>query len=160
VRKVVSIAMLAGILITAGVSRGAEPAYREDIEKRTEQNTDFRHVLFTGHNIQVVAMALRPGENIGAEVHAKVDQCFFFTKGTGQAVIDGAPSSVQKGGALCVPAGTRHDIRNTGGETLKLFTTYAPPQHPAGTVHHTKADAQAAEGSQPAERSRPAQPVH
>jgi mannose-6-phosphate isomerase-like protein (cupin superfamily) len=148
-RKLLSVSALAWIVTSAGFSHAAEPAYREDIEKRTDQNNDFRHVLFTGKNVQLVAMALKPGENIGEEVHPKVDQCFFFTKGTAQAVLDGQPSNVGKNDVVCVPAGTRHDIRNTGAETLKLFTSYSPPQHPPGTVHHTKADAARAEKAAP-----------
>jgi mannose-6-phosphate isomerase-like protein (cupin superfamily) len=111
------------------------------------ENTDFRHVLFTGHNIQVVAMSLRPGEDIGEEVHDRVDQCFFFVRGMAQTTVGGNTASADKKGVLCVPAGTRHNVRNKGREDLKLFTTYAPPQHPPGTVHHTKADAERAEES-------------
>jgi mannose-6-phosphate isomerase-like protein (cupin superfamily) len=144
--KPVCIIALGCILTTATVSRAEEPVFRGDIVKLTERNTDFRHVLFTGRNVQVVAMALPPGEDIGAEVH-KVDQCFFFVQGSGQAIIEGSNASVGKDGVLCVPAGTRHNIRNAGREPLKLYTTYSPPQHPPGTVHHTKAEAQRAEES-------------
>ena len=137
-------AVFAGIVAAAAVGQAAAPVYRDDIEKSTDNNTDFRKVLFTGQNIQIVAMALRPGEEIGAEVH-KVDQCFFVTEGTGKAVIDGTASRIGEHSVLCVPAGTRHNIRNDGSDSLKLFTTYAPPEHPPGTVHHTKAEAQEAE---------------
>jgi mannose-6-phosphate isomerase-like protein (cupin superfamily) len=143
----ISMTAIACVVGAVRIGHGAQPAYREDIAKRTDQNTDFRRVLFTGQHIQIVAMALQPGESIGEEVH-KVDQCLFFTKGTGQAVIDGNPSDVAKNDVVCVPAGTRHDIRNTGRGALKLFTSYAPPQHPPGTVHHTKAEAEKAEAAE------------
>jgi mannose-6-phosphate isomerase-like protein (cupin superfamily) len=139
-----SVAALAVVLGTSGVSRGEEAVFRGDIDKLTEQNNDFRHVLFTGHNVQIVAMSLKPAEEIGEEVH-QVDQCFFFVKGTAQTIIAGRTSTMGGNGVLCVPAGTRHNIRNAGREPLKLYTSYSPPQHPAGTVHHTKADAERAE---------------
>lgn len=151
--KLTSTAVLAFVITVAGISRGDEPPFRGDIGELTEQNTDFRHVLFTGRNIQVVAMALRPGEDIGEEVH-KVDQCFFFVRGTAQTIVGGNTASAYKNGVLCVPAGTRHDVRNSGKEDLKLYTTYAPPQHPPGTVHHTKADAQRAEGAPPPRKGK------
>ena len=118
--------------------------FRGDIEKLTEKNTDFRRVLFTGAHIQIVAMSLAPNEEIGAETHP-VDQCFFFEQGDGQAVLADKVSPVKEDDALCVPAGMRHNIRNTGKKPLKLFTTYSPPQHPPGTVHHTKQEAEQAE---------------
>jgi mannose-6-phosphate isomerase-like protein (cupin superfamily) len=145
--KSISSAVFAGVVSAAAIGQAAAPVYRDDIEKRTDKNTDFRNVLFTGKNIQIVAMALRPGEEIGEEVH-KVDQCFFVTEGMAQAVIDGNASRIGEHSVLCVPAGTRHNIRNDGTDALKLFTTYAPPQHPPGTVHHTKADAQKAEAAE------------
>jgi mannose-6-phosphate isomerase-like protein (cupin superfamily) len=150
--KPFGIALVTFVLITAtpAFGRAAEP-YRGNVEAQTEENEDFRHVLFTGRNIQVVAMALRPGEAIGQEVHA-VDQCFFFVDGRAQTVVEGKSANAGKNGVLCVPAGTRHDIRNVGRDSLKLFTTYAPPQHPAGTVHRTKADAQRAEAAQQQEK--------
>jgi len=145
-RKLSSIAVLVLLFTTPTISHGQGPAFRSDLRKTTEQNTDFRRVLFTGRNIQIVAMALRPGEDIGEEVH-KVDQCFFFVTGTAQTTSEGSTTSIGKDGVLCVPAGTRHNIRNAGRDPLKLFTTYAPPQHPTGTVHHTKAEAQRAEAA-------------
>lgn len=145
--KWMSTAVFALVLAAADVSRAEESPFRGDIAKLTEQNTDFRHVLFTGHNIQIVAMALRPGEDIGEEVH-KVDQCFFLVQGTAQTIVEGSDVTIGKNGVLCVPAGMRHNIRNNDRELLKLYTTYAPPQHPPGTVHHTKADAQRAEESE------------
>jgi mannose-6-phosphate isomerase-like protein (cupin superfamily) len=112
-----------------------------DAHALAAQNDDFRHVLFTGPHTQLVAMALAPGEDIGAEVHGTVDQCFFVESGTGEATLDGKTFPLDEHAVVCVPSGTRHDVRNTGAGTLKLLTTYSPPQHAPGTVHHTKADA-------------------
>jgi len=146
--KLTSTAVLAVVVTVSGISRAEESPFRGDMGQLTERNTDFRHVLFTGRNIQVVAMALHPGEDIGDEVH-KVDQCFFVVRGTAQTNVGGSTARANENGALCVPAGTHHNIRNDGREDLKLYTTYAPPQHPPGTVHHTKADAQRAEEAPP-----------
>ena len=135
---------LTGLTVAAGAVGFAQttPApFRGDIEKLTEQNSDFRRVLFTGAHVQIVAMSLAPNEDIGAETH-DVDQCFFFVEGEGQAVVADKPSPVKEDGVLCVPAGMRHNVRNTGRKPLKLFTSYSPPEHPPGTVHHNKQDAQ------------------
>ena len=142
----------AAIVAVMAVGGGLEAAERGsavkpfhgDIEKLTEQNADFRRVLFTGAHTQVVAMSIAAGEEIGDEVH-RVDQCFFFVDGKGQSVISGQTATVEKDAAVCVPAGLHHNIRNTGSEPLKLYTIYSPPQHPAGTIHHTKQDAERAE---------------
>ena len=113
----------------------------DDIEKRTEDNGDFRRVLYTGSNMQLVRMALQPGEEIGSEIHDDRDQFFRVEAGSGEIVIDGATSPVKADMAMIVPAGARHNVRNTGSEPLKLYTLYAPPEHRDGTVHATKADA-------------------
>ncbi len=113
----------------------------DDIEKRTEDNGDFRRVLYTGSNMQLVLMALQPGEEIGSEVHDDRDQFFRVEAGSGEIVIDGATSPVEADMAMIVPAGARHNVRNTGDVPLKLYTLYAPPEHREGTVHATKADA-------------------
>lgn len=134
------------LLALPGVAQA--PIFKGDFEDLAEQNTDFRRVLFTGKNLQVVAMSIPGGEEIGEEVH-KSDQCFFFIDGDAEAIIEGNSSKVGEDGMLCVPAGTRHNIRNTGGEDLKLLTAYGPPAHPPGTVHRTKAEAQQAEGAAP-----------
>ncbi|MDP3762162.1 MAG: cupin domain-containing protein [Ramlibacter sp.] len=114
----------------------------QDIEKVAVENDEFRRVLYTAHHCQLVVMALRPGEEIGMEVH-DVDQFFRVEEGAGEAVIDGVRTAVQSGFALVVPAGARHNIVNTGSEALKLYTLYAPPHHKDGTVHHTRAEAEA-----------------
>ena len=118
-----------------------------DAKKSAKDNSSFRKVLFTGTRTQLVVMALLPGEEIGAEVHAAVDQLLYVVKGQGTAVRGDAREALGKGAMFCVPAGTTHNVINTGEETLKLLTVYSPPQHAAGTVHETKAEADAAEQS-------------
>jgi mannose-6-phosphate isomerase-like protein (cupin superfamily) len=113
----------------------------DDIEKLTEDNDDFRRVLYTGHHMQLVLMSLKPGEEIGEEVHKNRDQFFRVEEGQGEVVIDGRRTKIESEFAIVVPAGARHNIRNTGDEPLKLYTLYGPPEHADGTVHVTKADA-------------------
>ena len=115
----------------------------DDIEDRTEKNSDFRRVLYTGKQMQLVLMALRPGEEIGEEIHPDRDQFFRVEKGTGEVWIDGHKTRIKRDVAIVVPAGARHNIKNTGSEALKLYTLYAPPEHVDGTVHVTRAAAQA-----------------
>ena len=115
----------------------------EDIEHKTEENSDFRHVLYTGKNMQLVLMALKAGEEIGEEVHPDRDQFFRVETGEGEAWIDGTKKKIKSDTGIVVPAGARHNIKNTGHETLKLYTIYAPPEHADKTVQKTKAEAQA-----------------
>jgi mannose-6-phosphate isomerase-like protein (cupin superfamily) len=115
----------------------------DDIEKRTEDNRAFRRVLYTGKHMQLVLMSLQPGEDIGEETHDEVDQFFRVEKGTGEVFIDGRTTPVESDTAIIVPAGARHNIRNTGEKPLQLYTLYAPPEHEDGTVQVTKADAEA-----------------
>lgn len=117
----------------------------DDIETLTEENTDFRRVLYTGKKLQLVLMALQPGEEIGEEVHEDRDQFFRVEKGKGEIVIDGASTKIKSDVAMIVPAGARHNVRNTGDKALRLYTLYAPPEHIDGTVHATKADAEASD---------------
>ena len=120
--------------------------YKDNIEKITLSNTFFRTVLFTGKHAQLVAMSLKPGEEIGMEVHENVDQFFRFEKGTGKVIMNGEEHEVGDGDAVIVPAGTNHNIINTSQtEDLKLYTLYSPPNHPDGTIHKTKSDAEEAE---------------
>lgn len=114
----------------------------QDIESLAAQNDDFRRVLYTAGHCQLVAMALRPGEEIGAEVHT-LDQFFRVEVGTGEVVLDGVRTPVRAGFAVVVPAGVNHNLVNTGPGPLKLYTLYAPPNHRDGTVHHTRGDAEA-----------------
>jgi len=116
-----------------------------NIEDRTEENKDFRHVLYTGPHMQLVLMALKPGEEIGQELHESVDQFFRVEKGKGEVWIDGKTTKIESDMAIIVPAGARHNIRNTGDKPLKLYTLYAPPQHADGTVQATRAEAEASE---------------
>lgn len=118
--------------------------FLDDIEKRTESNRDFRRVLYTGRHMQLVLMSLEPGEEIGEEVHEDTDQFFRVEDGKGEVTIDGRTTSIESDVAIVVPAGARHNIRNTGDDDLKLYTLYAPPHHADGTVHHTREDAERA----------------
>jgi mannose-6-phosphate isomerase-like protein (cupin superfamily) len=115
----------------------------DNIEELTEDNPDFRRVLYTAKRIQLVLMALRPGEDIGEEVHHDRDQFFRVETGKGEIWIDGVMTKVEDDMAMIVPAGARHNVKNTGGKPLKLYTLYAPPEHIDGTVHATKSDASA-----------------
>jgi mannose-6-phosphate isomerase-like protein (cupin superfamily) len=119
------------------------------IEGLTLENGCFRQVLFTAEHAQLVLMSLLPGEEIGAEVHAGVDQFFRIESGEARFVFDGNEERlVRSGDAVVVPAKTRHNVINASkSEPLKLYTIYSPPNHPDGTVHETKADAEAAERS-------------
>ena len=117
--------------------------HHDDIEQQTKGNADFRRVLYTGKHLQLVLMALRPGEEIGAEVHPDNDQFFRVDSGSGVVTIDGKDSKISDGFAVVVPAGSRHNIKNDGTEPLKLYTLYGPPDHKDKTVHKTKADAEA-----------------
>jgi|NGEPerStandDraft_6_1074524.scaffolds.fasta_scaffold34023_2 mannose-6-phosphate isomerase-like protein (cupin superfamily) len=116
--------------------------YVQDIESLAVKNNDFRRVLYTAENCQLVLMALKPKEEIGAEVH-KLDQFFRVEEGSGEAVLDGVRTAIHAGFAVVVPAGIKHNIINTGSVPLKLYTIYAPPNHRDGVVHHTRADAEA-----------------
>jgi mannose-6-phosphate isomerase-like protein (cupin superfamily) len=111
----------------------------DNIEALTEDNEDFRRVLYTGHHLQLVLMALKPGEEIGEEVHEDRDQFFRVEDGNGHVVIDGARHAIEDDDAIIVPAGARHNVINTGRGTLILYTLYGPPEHRDGVVHATKA---------------------
>ncbi|MEI6437283.1 MAG: cupin domain-containing protein [Candidatus Omnitrophota bacterium] len=114
----------------------------QDIDGLTIRNEDFRQVLYTAKNSQLVVMSLKPGEDIGMEVH-KVDQFFRLEAGSGEAVLNGVRTPIQAGFAVIVPAGMQHDIVNTGSVALKLYTIYSPPNHRDGVVHKVRSDAQA-----------------
>jgi len=123
---------------TGGV---AMKGYVQNIEDITVKNEEFRRVLYTARNCQLVVMALKPKEEIGMEVH-KLDQFFRVEEGSGEAVLDGVRTAIRAGFAVIVPAGTNHNIINTGSVPLKLYTLYAPPNHRDGVVHHTRAEAE------------------
>jgi len=121
--------------------------YAGSIEKETLKNKFFRRVLFTGKHAQLVVMCLQGGEDIGNEVHPDVDQFFRIETGEAKFVFNGKEEHVVgEGGAVIVPAGTYHNVINTSKtKLLQLYTVYSPPNHPDGTVHRTKAEAEAAE---------------
>lgn len=117
--------------------------YHANIEKLTLANKNFRQVLFTAPHTQLVLMSLLPGEEIGLEVHNKVDQFFRFEKGIGKIILEGEETIIGDGDVAIVPAGTKHNVINTSTmDDLKLYTIYSPANHPDGTVHSTKADAE------------------
>ena len=121
--------------------------YVGPIESQTLKNSYFRQVLFTGEHCQLVVMCLKGGEEIGNEVHAGTDQFFRIEEGEAKFVFNGTEEHVvHDGEAVVVPAGTYHNVINTSKtKALKLYTVYSPPNHPAGTIHKTKAEAEKAE---------------
>jgi len=120
--------------------------YITNIEEKTLQNSNFRQVLYTGKFSQLVLMCLKPGEDIGLEVHDHVDQFFRIDSGEGKIIIDGEETAVSDGWAFIVPAGSEHNLVNTSPDKyLKLYTIYSPANHPDGTIHKTREEAMEAE---------------
>jgi mannose-6-phosphate isomerase-like protein (cupin superfamily) len=117
--------------------------YVDDIQRQTLDNDHFRKVLYTGKHLQLVLMTLQPGEEIGAEVHDDRDQFFRFEDGEGEVIIDGKTHKVEDDFGVIVPAGARHNVRNTGKEPLRLYSIYGPPEHKDQVVHTDKAQAEA-----------------
>jgi len=117
--------------------------YCDNIEKLTVENEDFRRVLYTGGHLQLVLMTLRPGEEIGSEVHEDRDQFFRFEQGSGAVDIDGVENRVEEDFAVIVPAGARHNVRNTGSGPLRLYTIYGPPEHVDRLIESSRAEAMA-----------------
>ena len=113
--------------------------YITNIEQTTLENTDYRRVLYTAKNSQLVLMNLQPGDEIGTEVH-ELDQFIRIEQGSAKAIFDGVEHDVASDFALVIPAGTRHNVINTGETELKLYTIYSPPEHKDGVVHATKHD--------------------
>ncbi len=116
-----------------------------DIDALVRKNDDFRREVRTAEHSQIVLMTIPPGGEIGDEVHEGIDQTLVFEEGEAEAVIAGESSTVRAGQVVLVPAGTRHNFINRGSGPLRLWTVYAPPEHRPGTIHHTKAEADAAE---------------
>lgn len=117
--------------------------YAISIEEETKKNTDFRRVLYTAAHSQLVLMCVRPGCELGEEVHKLSDQFFRFEAGKGKAVIDGVEHPIKEGISVVVPSGARHNIINTSKtEDLKFYTIYSPPHHRDGVVHHTQEEAE------------------
>ena len=121
------------------------PIYVENIEKDTLENDNFRKVLTTNKFSQLVVMNLKPGENIGMEVHDDVDQFIRIEKGSGKAVLDGKDYPIEDDFAVVIPAGTEHDIINESDGEMKLYSIYSPAEHSDGTIHKDKAEAEAYE---------------
>jgi mannose-6-phosphate isomerase-like protein (cupin superfamily) len=116
--------------------------YVLDLERETISNTDFRRVIFTGHDLQLVLMTIAPGEELGAEIHPDHDQFIRVESGVGHVVLERRKFPVTHGSAIIVPAGIEHNVVNTSRtQPLRLYTLYGPPEHPFDTVHRTKADA-------------------
>lgn len=117
--------------------------YQTNIVKAAGENQDFRHVLFTGVKSQLVVMNILPGGEVGQETHKHTEQTLYFQSGTGVAILDGKTTPIGPGDVVVVTPGTQHNFRNTGSTPMKIFTTYAPPNHIDGRVQKTKADADA-----------------
>ncbi len=118
--------------------------YITNIEQDSIENNNFRKVLYTAKNSQLVLMSLQPGEEIGSEVH-HLDQFIRIEAGSGKTILDGIEHNISDGFAVIVPSGVEHNIINTSSEVMKLYTVYSPPNHKDGTVHTTKAEAEADE---------------
>jgi mannose-6-phosphate isomerase-like protein (cupin superfamily) len=127
--------------MSEGKGTQAARFYAEDVTELARRNENFRQVLFTTGRSQLVLMAIRAGEEIGEETHDDVDQVLAFVEGEGEAVLGGERLPVRAGSVVVVPAGTRHNFITKGEATLKLYTVYTPPEHPDGTLHRTKAEA-------------------
>ena len=118
---------------------------RRDMFEAAKENDAFRRELVTGPHSQIVLMTIQPGDEIGEEVHDHVDQVLIFVEGDGRSVVEGREAPVRPNDVGFVSAGTRHNFVNDGGSPLRLISIYSPPEHPAGTVHLTKEEADAAE---------------
>lgn len=124
--------------------------YLINIEEKSLENDYFREVLFTAPHSQLVVMSLQPGEEIGLETHDDRDQFIRIEAGTGKAILNGEENELADGSAVVIPAGTEHNIINTSKvDALKLYTIYSPPEHPDGTIHKNKAEAEAYEKEHP-----------
>jgi mannose-6-phosphate isomerase-like protein (cupin superfamily) len=117
--------------------------FESNIEKDALENTNFRKVLYTGKHLQLVLMSLKPGEEIGEEIHSNIDQFFRFESGKGKCIINGNKYNVENGDVIVVPAGAKHNVINTdAAKELKLYTIYSPPNHEEGITRATKEDAE------------------
>ena len=117
--------------------------YVTNIEEDTLENEDYRRVLFTGRNTQLVLMTVQPGDETGLETHEEHDQFIRVESGEGRAILDGQEYTLADGSALVIPAGAEHNVINTSStKPLKLYTVYTPPEHPDGTIHKNKAEAE------------------
>lgn len=119
-----------------------EKTYITDIHRATRENDNFRKVLFTTKLSQLVVMSIPAGEDIGEETHDDIDQILTIVEGAGEAVLEGKSSEVGVGSSVVVPAGVKHNFITKGGQPMKLYTIYTPPDHKDGTIHRTKHDAE------------------
>lgn len=117
--------------------------YLGDVISQAKNNTNFRTVIFTGAQSQLVVMDIKPGEDVGEEIHEHVEQTLFFLSGSGKAVFNGKEQPFKAGDVAVVTPGTKHNFINTGTESVKIYTVYAPPNHIDGRIHKTKHDAEA-----------------
>lgn len=115
--------------------------YVADIEKLTLENNNFRKVLYTGKNLQLVLMTIQPSDDIGEEVHEEHDQFFRVEEGNGEVLIDGVTTKIKNDDVVIVPAGAVHNVINTGIEPLRLYTIYSPPEHRYDVINATRAEA-------------------
>lgn len=120
-------------------------SYHINARDAAEQSADFRRVLFTGTKSQLVIMNIPPGGEVGEETHDHVEQTLYIHTGAGEGMLNGETFPLAPGETIVVTPGTRHNFKNTGTEPMKIITTYSPPNHIDGRVHHTKADADADE---------------
>lgn len=126
-----------------GESAKVDTPYLADVVKLAKGNENFRQVLFTTELSQLVLMSIPVGGEIGSEIHSGIDQVLSIVEGEGESILNSKKDKVATGSVIVVPAGTRHNFVNTGALSLKLYTIYAPPDHAPGTVHRTKAEAEA-----------------
>lgn len=140
---VLALALAAGAAGLAQARGGGATSYHANLVQLARDNQAFRRVVNTGDKSQLVLMSLPPGEDIGQETHARVEQTIVCVAGEGRLSLDGAESRFGPGDVVVIPPGTRHDITNVGNTPLRLYTIYVPPSHLDKRVHATKADAQA-----------------
>ncbi len=124
------------------------PRPNADLVQSARDNDAYRRVLMTGAHLQVALMTIQPGREVGEELHPHTDQILYIVDGSGDAILDGDTSKISPGRLVFVAAGTRHNFVNTGEVPLRIATVYAPPEHAPGTVHETKARADAAEATE------------
>lgn len=129
--------------LTTGGKSATTMSYHANIVKEASENENFRRVLFTGPNSQLVVMSIPPGGEVGEETHNYTEQTIFFLSGTGKGMLNDKIFPIGPGDVVVVTAGTKHNFRNTGIQDLKIYTVYAPPNHIDGRIHDTKADADA-----------------
>ncbi len=144
--KFIVLSLLAASMIGAEIKakkgiytyKGERKVFHQNIIEAVKKNDNFRKEMITGKNSQLVIMSIPVGGEIGEEIHPIIDQTFFFVEGKGIAIIAGKTTEIAPEHLIFVPAGTKHNFKNTGSSPLKLFTIYAPPQHKPGTVQKTK----------------------